>query len=168
MPEFVPGIALARRFYQDAVRPILDESFPGLAHAAGLIGFGSEVLGFDTPRSADHHWGPRLLLFLGEADCERHAGPIGEVMRRRLPPTCLGWSTSFSTPDATDHGVQRLEPGHEGNINHRVEIHTVPLFFRGYLGLDILKPVTAPAWLTLPSQKLATVTAGEIFHDALR
>ena len=69
MPDFVSGIVLARQFYREAVRPILDEALPGLAHAAGLIGFGSEVLGFDTPVSVDHHWGPRVLLFLGDEDC---------------------------------------------------------------------------------------------------
>ena len=99
MPEFVPGLLLAERFYRHAVRPILDEAYPGLAHAAGLIGFGSEVLGFDTPVSADHHWGPRVLLFLTDEDCDRDADDIREVLRRRLPTTCLGWSTNFSAPD---------------------------------------------------------------------
>ena len=167
MPEFVSGIVLARQFYREAVRPILDEAFSGLAYAAGLIGFGSEVLGFDTPVSADHHWGPRVLLFLGDEDCDRHADAIRDVMRRRLPTIFLGWSTNFSAPDLTDQGVQRLQPGREGDINHRVEIQTVARFFRDYLGLDVLAPLTAPAWLTLPSQKLGTVTAGELFHDGV-
>jgi hypothetical protein len=165
MPEFVPGLLLAERFYRHAVRPILDEAFPGLAHAAALIGFGSEVLGFDTPVSADHHWGPRVLLFLTDEDCDREADDIRDVLRRQLPTTCLGWSTNFSSPDVTDHGVQRLEPGRAGNINHRVEIQTVPRFFRGYLGLDVGAPLAARTWLTLPSQKLRTVTAGKVFHD---
>lgn len=167
MPDFVSGIALASQFYRDAVRPILDQAFPGLAHAAGLIGFGSEVLGFDTPVSTDHHWGPRLLLFLGDEDHDRHADAIRDVMRRRLPPTCLGWSTNFSAPDFTDQGVQRLQPGREGDTNHRVEIQRVPQFFREYLGLDVLASLTARAWLTLPSQKLRTITAGEVFHDGV-
>jgi hypothetical protein len=167
MPDFFPGIVLAKRFYRDAVRPILDEAFPGLAHAAGLIGFGSEVLGLDTPISADHHWGPRVMLFLGDQDYDHYAGPIRDVMRRRLPTTCLGWSTNFSTPDLADQSVERLEPACAGDINHRVEVQTVPRFFRDYLGLDVLAPLTVPAWLTLPSQKLATVTTGELFYDGV-
>ena len=59
LPTFTPGVELARRFYWEAVRPVLDAEFPGLKHSAALIGTGSEVLGFDTPMSADHHWGPR-------------------------------------------------------------------------------------------------------------
>ncbi|TDC71161.1 HtaA domain-containing protein, partial [Streptomyces hainanensis] len=39
--------------YEEAVRPLLDEHLPGLPYAAARIGPGSEVLGFDTARSAD-------------------------------------------------------------------------------------------------------------------
>jgi len=35
-----------------------------LSDAAGIIGSGSEVLGFDDEMSSDHHWGPRTMLFL--------------------------------------------------------------------------------------------------------
>ncbi len=47
--EFIAGIELSRQFYRKAVRPILDQRFPNLAHAAAHIGGGSDVLGFDTP-----------------------------------------------------------------------------------------------------------------------
>src|SRR5437667_257304 len=60
MTDFIPGLELAGRFYDEAVRPILDRDFPGIAHSAALIGPGSEVLGFDTPMSRDHHWAPRV------------------------------------------------------------------------------------------------------------
>ena len=43
MPDFIPGLTLAERFYREAVRPILDSRFPGLRHSAALIGTGSEV-----------------------------------------------------------------------------------------------------------------------------
>lgn len=51
MPDFLPGIALNWAYYAEAVRPILDARFPNLAYAAALIGYGSDVLGYDTPRS---------------------------------------------------------------------------------------------------------------------
>jgi hypothetical protein len=53
MPSFLPGRELAARFYAEAVRPILDASFSEPPPRAALIGSGSEVLGFDTPVSAD-------------------------------------------------------------------------------------------------------------------
>ena len=64
---FVPGLELGRRFYAEVVRPLLDEDFPGLRHAAAHLGGGSDVLGFDTAMSRDHDWGPAVTLFLPEA-----------------------------------------------------------------------------------------------------
>ena len=70
---FLPGLALCAVFYRDAVRPLLDQAYPGLPHAAARIGPGSDVLGYDSARSTDHDWGPRLTLFLTPADAARHA-----------------------------------------------------------------------------------------------
>ena len=68
MPAFIPGLELCGRYYAELVRPLLDQHFPDLRYAAALIGYGSEVLGFDTEMSMDHAWSPRLLLFLSEKD----------------------------------------------------------------------------------------------------
>lgn len=57
--SFIPGIALSRRFYAEAVAPRIREP-----HSAALLGPGSEVLGFDTERSTDHDWTARVFLFL--------------------------------------------------------------------------------------------------------
>jgi hypothetical protein len=51
MPEFIKGLGLSRLFYEEAVRPLLEESFPGLRYAAALLGTGSEVLGFELLRA---------------------------------------------------------------------------------------------------------------------
>jgi len=77
---FVPGLRLAGGFHAAVVRPLLDQAFPGLRYAAALIGAGSEVLGFDTDRSTDHDWGPRLQLFLGEEDAGRLRHDVDEVL----------------------------------------------------------------------------------------
>ena len=58
------GIQLSEGFYLEAVRPLLEQYFPGLPHAAALLGNGSEVLGYDDATSTDHHWGPRMQLFV--------------------------------------------------------------------------------------------------------
>ena len=62
--EFSSGITLARDFFDEIIKPLLAEKTPGIPYAAALIGPGSDVLGFDTPISRDHDWGPRLPLFL--------------------------------------------------------------------------------------------------------
>jgi hypothetical protein len=68
--DFVPGLELSARFYREAVAGLL----PAVPHTAARIGTGSEVLGFDTPRSTDHNWGPRLQIFLQPDDAHGHIG----------------------------------------------------------------------------------------------
>jgi hypothetical protein len=167
MPEFIPGLQLSEAFYHEAVRPILDAHFPGLAHGAALIGSGSEVLGFDTPMSSDHHWGPRVMLFLNEQDYKTYKQPIHEAFANELPFTFRDFSTHFSTPNPDDHGVQLLQETTSRPINHRVEIMTVKAFFEGVFGFDIDQPIEVTDWLTIPSQKLRTVTAGAVYHDGI-
>ena len=58
-------MALAARYYAEVVWPLLNKYAPRLPHSAGLIGWGSEVLGLDSPRSTDHNWGQRCQIFLG-------------------------------------------------------------------------------------------------------
>ena len=85
MPEFIQGLELSRRFFCEVVRPILSERYPRLRYSAGLIGSGSEVLGYDDVVSSDHNWGPRLMLFLAEDERERLGAAISRRLRRVLP-----------------------------------------------------------------------------------
>jgi hypothetical protein len=156
---FVPGLLLSRAFYTEAVRPLLTD----VRHSAARIGSGSEVLGFDTPRSADHEWGPRLEVFLSPAD----AGRIPELDRRlaeRLPRTFHGWPTHFE-PVEGDH-VGHMAPT-DGLVRHRVGIATVDGWWHERLGVDPRAGLRPADWLALPTQALAEVTAGAVFHDGL-
>ena len=109
MPDFIPGLKLAERFYREVVQPILAQAFPDLVYSAALIGPGSDVLGFDTPRSTDHDWGPRLQLFLHEADHEALAESVTAMLREELPPTFRGWPVGFTPPDPADNNTQMLD-----------------------------------------------------------
>jgi hypothetical protein len=162
MPPFTPGLRLSELFYREAVRPILDRSFPGLAHAAALLGHGSEVLGLDTARSTDHEWGPRLLLFLSEEDERRHAAAIRDALALRLPPTFRGHSTHFGPAD--DEGVS-LPAATTGPVNHEVLVTTVPAFVADRLGVASYPVVDLLDWLVCSEQRLLEVTAGAVFHD---
>ncbi len=167
MPPFIPGLTLCGDFYREAVRPILDDAFPDLAHSAALIGSGSEVLGFDDEMSTDHHWGPRVQLFVSEADHPQVAEPIREALALGLPYIFRGYSTNFDEPNPDDNGVQLLTVIHSGPVNHRVSVATIRGFVRAYLGFDTDQPLTAADWLTFPQQKLRTLTSGAVYHDGL-
>ncbi len=171
-PPFIPGLVLCGAFYAEAVRPILDDAFPGLVHSAALIGPGSEVLGFDDAMSTDHHWGPRLQLFLGEDTPSGLAEAIHTTLAQRLPTTFRGYSTHFSPPNPDDNGTQLLQPItrdpiNPRPINHRVTVSTPSAFFQDYLGVDITNDLDPADWLTLPQQKLRTLTEGAVFHDGV-
>lgn len=167
-PAFIPGLELSRHFYWEAVRPVLDAEFPDLPHSAALIGSGSEVLGFDTSMSTDHHWGPRAMLFLAEADHARYHDTIHETFRWRLPHRFLGHPTNFAQPIPEDPGTRLLKATDSGPIEHRVEIFTIAGFTRDYLGCAPAEPLTAADWLSLPQQRLRTFAGGTLYYDGLR
>jgi len=72
MNQFMPGLELNRLFYSEVIQPLLAARFPDVVYSAGLIGYGSDVLGYDTAISTDHEWGPRLLIFLRRDSEQKH------------------------------------------------------------------------------------------------
>jgi Domain of unknown function (DUF4037) len=158
---FVPGLELCRAFYAEAVQPLLAELLPGLRYAAARVGPGSEVLGFDTPRSVDHDWGPRLDLFLSTEDLHRHGEAISALLADRLPKSFHGWPTHFEPPQ----GRVRVMAPTEGRVAHRVMITDLASWSEALLGLDSSPDVSTSDWLATPGQRLAEVTGGAVFHD---
>lgn len=159
------------------------EKFPQLRYSAALIGSGSEVLGFDTEMSSDHHWGPRVMLFVEPTDLVKYQAIIAKTFGESLPRKFKGYPTGYTAADAHDKGVQLFEHSEEGPINHRIEVDTVGGFISAYLGFDLgldtdCEPgdeanekspfvITAFDWLTFPEQKLRSITAGRVFLDQL-
>jgi hypothetical protein len=162
---FISGLELNRAYYEEAVRPILAECAPDLDYSVALIGYGSDVLGYDTVVSTDHEWGPRLLLFLDESTHATYADEISERLSAALPPVFRGYSTSFSARDA--EGARLLEPATSGAVRHHIDIHTFREFFAQELGVDPEPPLSVEDWLLMPQQRLLGVTSGAIFHDGL-
>ena len=58
------GISLARSYWVQMVRPLLDLELPSVPRIAARIGSGSDVLGLDDEMSRDHDWGLRLQLLV--------------------------------------------------------------------------------------------------------
>jgi hypothetical protein len=165
MPEFIPGLKLSELFYHETVHPILDAHFPRQAHAAALIGFGSDVIGFDTPLSRDHMWGPRLVLLLPEREYETQQPAVDGALRNNLPRTFRGYSTHFAEPDNED--VRIMADAGSGPVNHLVEITTLKRYIGANLGIDPYHEMELADWLTILEHRLLAITSGGVFHDEL-
>ncbi|MGW5718995.1 DUF4037 domain-containing protein [Amycolatopsis sp. NPDC003865] len=87
---FLSGIELSRRFYAEAVAPVVDGP-----HSAALVGPGSEVLGFDTARSTDHDWTARVFLFLPEVRDVPVPATFGGHPAKLVVATLDGWVRGF-------------------------------------------------------------------------
>ncbi|MBR8742791.1 DUF4037 domain-containing protein [Nocardiopsis sp. MG754419] len=154
-PRFLPGLELSRTLYERAVAPLVR----GIPHAAALLGPGSEVLGLDTPRSTDHDWGPRLQLFLSHDHARVH-----DLLTAHLPARVHGLPTRF-LPFPDDPGSAR--PSDSPEARHRVEVVEPGTWLTALLGFDPRAGVRLTDWLSTPTQRLAEVTAGAVFHDDL-
>jgi len=139
VPEFLPGLELSRAFYEEVVREILGD----MPHSAARLGWGSDVLGFDTERSTDHGWGPQLQVFVEE--------PFD--IDSRLPEMFRGWPVRYGWDDKP--------------VEHHVDVTSLGRWVEQHLGFDPRVGMETRDWLTTPQQLLLGFTAGAVFHDGL-
>lgn len=165
MSKFIRGMELSRQFYSDVVRPLIEQRFHGLEYSAGLMDYGSDVLGFDDDVSTDHQWGPRLSIFLKPDDLSTLGQELDLALSDRLPAAFNGFSTSFS--GTRSDPIRCMEPAGDGPIKHIIRIHSAEEFFAQHLGIDIHKPLGTLDWLLFPQQRLTTIRKGQLFHDGL-
>lgn len=143
------GLELSRRFWEERLRPALEETCPELMPrlAAGLCGAGSDCLGYDDEISRDHDFGAGCMVFISRAD-EREIGFLLSTVYDRLPGEFLGFKCEHrSRQGGGRYGVKTIED------------FFIP--FTGTAGA----PENWRQWLSVPSWALAQATAGEVFYD---
>jgi hypothetical protein len=165
-PANVKGLELCEEFFFDIAKPILDMHFNDLSYSAGLIGWGSDVLGYDDEISTDHMWGPRFYLFLDDKDVSKRQ-EIMDVLCKHLPYEYKGHSVNFSMPDPNDNGVRHQELITEGRVSPLVSIYTLNEYLSEYLGTADLENLTGLDWLSFSEHRLLGLTSGKIFVDGL-
>ena len=143
MPQFVRGRELARAYYDEVVRELVGD----VEHSAALLGWGSDVLGFDTERSTDHGWGPRLQVFVHASDVER----VRSAVEAALPDEFRGWPTRYGWDDVP--------------VSSHVDVGPLGEWLQRQLGADPRAGLTTLQWLTTPQQLLSEITTGEVFWD---
>jgi hypothetical protein len=148
----ITGAQLAEAFYTDVVGPLLARDLPSVRHAAGRLGSGSDVLGYDDAMSRDHDWGCRLTLLVDSTDSA--AVPhIRQLLADRLPQAYAGHPVRFPvTWDQTS--------------THKVEVATVNDFAFSRLG--VRPPLDTLDWLVPSGQGVLEVIGGPVFVDGTR
>jgi len=165
--KFIKGLDLSEYFYIEAVKPIVEGHFPNLPYSAALIGDGSDVLGFDTIQSTDHDWGPRLLLFLDDAELMTYREKIDQVLRQELPAEIHGYTTNFAIYYDEPFDTTYMSQVEGAQINHQVDILSLQAFLKEVLNFDPTREIQAVDWVSVPENNYRKLTAGRVFYDGL-
>ncbi len=163
---FRPGHELSAALYEH-LAPVIAQELPDLRYAAALIGRGSDVLGFDTARSMDHDWGPRLSLVLAKRDYREHAEGVLDLIEEHLPQHIDGVAVD-QHPAAQQPGGETTHNNTAGRSRpHGVTVWTLDELTADVLGLDGVSggAVDTATWLSIPAQQLLEFTSGPILRD---
>jgi hypothetical protein len=142
-------IDLSRDFFEDIVKPILQEHFPAetAQTAFGIFGYGSEALGLDDAYSRDHHWGLRIDAMMPEVIFEIRRQPIMETLKANLPESYRGHS---------------LREAHLAGAGLAPDNLTA--FLQRTIGLTHA-PTSYAEWLSLPEEDIIHIINGEVWYD---
>lgn len=140
----ISGLELSKCYYETYGKAMLKEQFPEYADrvAAGLVGHGSECLGFDDMWSKDHDFGPGFCLWLTEKDYEK----VGQKMQEAYEALPKAF-TGYPARNTSKRG------------GGRVGVLSIPEFYEEFTGNG--------AWSEMEDEKLAMAVNGEMFDDPL-
>ncbi len=143
------GIELSRRYYEEfgkkAMRDAIGDDVRRVAF--GLVGEGSECLGYDDETSTDHDFEPGFCMWITKEDYEKLGFKL-ELAYSKLPKEFLGYTRRTITG------------------SNRRGLKIIDAFYDRFLGIP-RAPTTPEEWLFLPDECLATATNGEVFCDEL-
>ena len=145
------GLELSEAFYLAHGKSMLERDFPHLLPhiAVGLVGAGSECLGFDDGASHDHDFEPGFCIFLpDEGVIDRETAFRLERAYAALPKEFMGYTRSRLSPTGgARHGVIRRADF----LSEKTGTPDGNLSFRDFL--------------YLPEQALLEATNGALFYD---
>ncbi len=142
------GLSLSEEYFYDVGLPMLQEKFSHLLKymAVGLVGMGSECLGYDDQYSQDHDFGPGFCIWLPSDIYKQHASEIQQSYNQ-LNPTYKGYKRDISA-----------------NGDNRIGVFDIDNFYIMHLGLI---PTNLKDWLRVDEQALLMMTSGKVFIDNL-
>ena len=192
------GLSLCEDYFYQYGLPMLKEKFPEYVDqiAAGLVGQGSDCMGFDDETSRDHDWGPGFCIWVSAKLYEK-AGEALSTAYEELPKEYRGYKRrrtkradkregvfsipqfyeSLLTGNQTDPGMQ-TDPGTQTDqglqINPRTQ--TDPGMQTDPGRENILQVISQQCiqlkcipltWMEIPQENLFVATDGKVFFDPL-
>ena len=143
------GLELAEAYYNEYGRKMLAEDFPDLTDsiAVGLLGSGSECMGYDDGVSQDHDFEPGFCIFVND-DIDSRTEFRLERAYAKLPDEFMGFRRQRLSPvGGNRHGVIKLS----GFVESRTGSKTGELTMR--------------QWFFVQEQSLIEITNGKVFAD---
>lgn len=145
------GLEISKEFYKKYGKAMLESEFSSVKKkiAVGLVGEGSECLGFDDEISKDHDFEAGFCLFLTKEDYEEFGFKL-ERAYSKLPKEFMGVKRSVvSAVGGSRHGVIVIDD-----------------FYNKFLGVNDI-PNDLNWWLYTPSKSILSACNGEVFEDEL-
>ena len=149
--QTLTGLELCRVYYETFGAPMIHDMFPEYETriAVGLVGAGSECLGFDDEFSRDHDFGPGFCMWLTEEDYAQIGTELQEAYEQL--PSVFGGIYRKSTKEA----------------GKRVGVFTIPDFYEQIYGYR-RAPQTEVEWLSIEEYQLQLAVSGQVFRDDLQ
>ncbi len=144
------GLEICEKYYR-LYGESLFEKYPELMRraATGLVGEGSECLGFDDEISRDHDFDFGFCIWLTDED-ERDYGFALSRAYASLPKEFMGLKRAADSPVG----------------GSRRGVMTIGGFYQKFLGGKTV-PDELYRWLYIPSYALSAATNGKVFYDGL-
>lgn len=145
------GLELSRLYYEKYGRQMISDKFKEYENeiAIGLVGDGSECLGYDDILSQDHDFEQGFCLFVTKSGYENYGFAL-ERAYEKLPREFMGYER------------QKLSP--VGGARRGVIV--IDEFYEKHIGFKSA-PKSLEQWLYIPSYALLSATNGEVFKDEL-
>lgn len=142
------GLDLCHGFFLAYGEPLIKENFSFMSDriAAGMVGEGSECLGFDDSVSRDHDWGPGFCIWLTDEDFDQFGTALQKAYEK-LPRMYMGIVRKTA----------RFSP-------QKLGVFKISEFYKHFTGLPHA-PQTPSQWMNLCDAYLCACTSGEVFYD---
>lgn len=147
--ECLKGLELCYRYYETYKEALLKDFKEYKAYMAfGMVGDGSECLGFDDELSCDHDFGPGFCIFLPRTKFKEIGSRLQQAYDS-LPKEFMGYKRENSVQGKSRVGVKCIED-----------------FYMEYIGCEDI-PKTETEWLYAKPERYLAATGGEVFEDNL-